>query len=138
MAKVDKERKSEISSPGKDSRPPIVAVLGHVDHGKTSILDYIRKTRVAAKEAGGITQSIGAYQVEFKGKKITFIDTPGHKAFAKMRERGGIVSDLVVLVVAADDGGMPQTQESLEHIKAAEVPYLIALNKIDLPQADAA
>jgi len=117
-------------------RPPVVAVLGHVDHGKTSLLDRIRQTHVAERETGGITQSIGAYKIDFKGKKITFIDTPGHAAFSKMRARGGQAADLVILVVAADDGVMPQTIESIEHIKAAKVPFLVAINKIDLPGAD--
>lgn len=117
-------------------RPPIVVVMGHVDHGKTTILDFIRKTKVAEGESGGITQHIGAYEIEHQGKKITFIDTPGHEAFTAMRSRGATVADVAVLVVAAEEGVKPQTKEAIYHVKKAGIPLIVAINKIDKPEAN--
>ena len=130
--------KYEINDKKEDLivRPPIVTVMGHVDHGKTSLLDKIRKTDVVSGEAGGITQAIGAYQVSYNDKKITFIDTPGHEAFTEMRARGASVTDIVIIIVAADDGVKPQTKEAIDHAKAAKVPIIVAINKIDKPEAN--
>lgn len=139
MAQEEQNKNSlqKVAAPQVErQRPPIVVVMGHIDHGKTTLLDYIRKTNIAAREAGGITQAVGAYEILHNGKKVTFIDTPGHEAFLSMRSRGAEVADLAILVVAADEGVKPQTKEAVEILNAAKTPFIVAINKIDKTKGD--